>query len=420
MATLTAFADESDGWLNSYSTDYATARAGTGSFGGPFATGHNVGQVPAGGGDPYNVYEAFLSFNTSSILDTSTVTAATLSVWGAPDASVTDFTMEARLHDWGTAVETGDYVAGDSLSGKTLLATYSITSWPLSQYNDLTSQGAFASNVSKTGSTRLLLCSNRTTNNNTPTSNEYVGFAAAETAGTSNDPKLVVTYTEQFSQAVTATATSAVDLVRALGYGKILEAISTGVASAGTLFGKILSVQAGSTVAFVRHVGLALAVASGSAAVFNRLITKTLSATALAVATHIVSRFIKQTLTYLQFGPRMSTMPGGVRITITGPDELQFKRGTAIKLHSEFTDKNGTLYDPDAGTIKAQIRKPDATVYTGWNFSDNKTLTKISTGIYEIDFQTSTSDTVGVYKAEVKGTSGTIVAMDDIEFRVKS
>lgn len=91
-----------------------------------------------------------------------------------------------------------------------------------------------------------------------------------------------------------------------------------------------------------------------------------------------------------------------------------------IQFEATFTDGDGTLYDPDNNTVKIQIRKPDATVVTGFAFSDNKYLTKISTGVYRYDYQTAVTDTTGIWTAEVQGSSGSNVSMDDLKFMLKS
>lgn len=183
-----------------------------------------------------------------------------------------------------------------------------------------------------------------------------------------------------------------------------------------------VSVVVTPTITYTRTISKTFSLNTSPTLSYQRTISKTFTVNiSPAVSfTKALTRFLKQQLSYLFNFVRITAPGPRVLITATGPDELQFKRGTVIKFHAEFTDKDGTLYDPDTGTVEIQIRKPDGTVYTGWNFSDNKTLTKISTGIYEIDFQTSTSDTVGVYKAEVAGVSGANTSMDDLQFMVKA
>ena len=180
MSTLVVYSDTTDGFI--YCIDgvaddgeeggangtYAAARAGTGSqFGADAASIYAVvGQAKVVAYfTEYQVQEAFLAFNTSSIPDGDTVSAAVLNLTSQQDQSATDFTLEARLYDWGASLTTADWVT--SLSSQTLLAHRDTASgWTATTAYDLTDD-AFAANVSKTGSTRLLLCSDYTTANET-------------------------------------------------------------------------------------------------------------------------------------------------------------------------------------------------------------------------------------------------------------
>lgn len=182
----TIYSDTADGEISSYSdpANYSTSRAGSNltatTGGGSITVGQEV--------NDYAIYEAFVSFNTSSVVGSPSV--ATLSLRGVGNSSDTDFIVEARAHDWGASLTTADWVAGGSLSALTLLASYNTTGWTTSGYNDFTSESAFLANIGAS-STRILLCSSRLTNNNTPTGLEWVSFYPAEDA--TRDPKLFVT-----------------------------------------------------------------------------------------------------------------------------------------------------------------------------------------------------------------------------------
>ena len=162
-------------------------------------SGISVGQWYSNSGEPDYidtsvVYEAFLGFDTSAIGDTDTISAAVLNVTSNADVSTTDFDLQARLRDWGTTVTTADWVAGASLSGLTLLAHYATSGGftANSAYNFV--DDAMPANTSKTGTTRMLLCSSRTVSGTDPSGDEYVAIKSAETTGTTSDPKLTVTY----------------------------------------------------------------------------------------------------------------------------------------------------------------------------------------------------------------------------------
>jgi len=206
VSTLVVYSDTSDGVIDSadgyddeydgWDGDYAVTRSGTGVVL-EAVTGLIVAVGQLGAASFYWVfwvYEGFLGFDTSSIPDTDTVSAAVLRVTSYADYSTTDFDIQARLRDWGTTVTTADWVAGADLSGLTLLGSYATSGGFTATTGYDLSDTAMAANVSKTGSTRMLLCSSRTTNNNAPTGAEYVNIYSADETGTTRDPKLTVTY----------------------------------------------------------------------------------------------------------------------------------------------------------------------------------------------------------------------------------
>lgn len=190
MATLTVYSDTADGSINSSNATYSTARSG-GTFDVRTAnTSDIVGQYTG-----YNISEIFWGFDTSSIGSSATVSSAALSGYLVADASTTDFTVNARLYDWGATVTSADWIAGASLSGNTLLAHLATTA--LGAGTGVTYDfvdDAFAANVNKTAFTRLVLASSRQEGNNTPTGNEYIQLGMGDQTGTNFDPKLVVTY----------------------------------------------------------------------------------------------------------------------------------------------------------------------------------------------------------------------------------
>lgn len=191
MSTLVVEAESSNRGVTSISSSYATARAG-----GSLNVDSNA-QVATGqaffAGPQYECSETFLRFDTSPLPDDAVIDSVVLSLYGQADDSVTDFIIEARLLDWGTAVETTDWVSGANLGNYTLLASRNTSGgFSTAAYNDLTSESAFVSNVSKTGFTSLFLSSSRHRLNNTPTGLERI--FAWRTPQTGKNPKLTITY----------------------------------------------------------------------------------------------------------------------------------------------------------------------------------------------------------------------------------
>jgi len=188
--TLVLYSSATDGYILSQSAIYGNARSGT-----PVGTNTAGSQIYIGQNfvsNLYNIYEAFVSFDTSAI-GADTIASAVLSLRANFDQSTTDFTIEARLNNWGPTLEAADYVAGEDISSLPLLAHYNtadgFTSGTFYNFVD----DALPININKTGITHLLLCSKRTTDNITPTNAEYVGVFSADQSGTAYDPKLTIT-----------------------------------------------------------------------------------------------------------------------------------------------------------------------------------------------------------------------------------
>lgn len=186
MTTYTIYSGAADGYIFSSGGTYAQNRAGNSLATLDTTNYAYVGQDGSGGGD--SVYEAFLTFDTSTIV--GTVSTATLSVYGIENGTTTDFTCTAAVRDYGATLEDADWVAGDSLSGLTTVATFNTTGYAASYmaFTDV----ALPANVNTAGSTRLILYSSRTSGNNNPTGFEYFGFSTSENTGTTQDPKLVI------------------------------------------------------------------------------------------------------------------------------------------------------------------------------------------------------------------------------------
>lgn len=218
MATLTVFSAASDGQIESANGTYATARSG-----GTLTAAGTGGNIGVGQQEffSYRCYESFMDFDTSSLGSGATISAVVLSLYGQSSNLVSNngWTINARFYDFGTSVTTADWIAGASLSGNTLAATFGpVSGWSTAGYNAFTSAGGMNAGINKTGNTRFVLSSSRHEGNNAPTVGqaEFCNCYTNEDggAGTTRDPKLVVTYTTSLSAALTtATETeTAIDL----------------------------------------------------------------------------------------------------------------------------------------------------------------------------------------------------------------
>lgn len=190
----TVYAGTSDGLVQSYDSAYSTARSGTN------LTADTTSSLSAGqsydGLFYYYATQSFVSFDTSAITDSDTVSAIVLASYLYIDNSTTNFVTQAREHDWGASLTTADWVAGASLSSKTLMASIDSNGIGAAEaYKSFTSEAAFltATNL-KTGTVYLLLCSAEQTNNSAPTDSEELLWYSANEAGTTKDPKLTITH----------------------------------------------------------------------------------------------------------------------------------------------------------------------------------------------------------------------------------
>lgn len=209
MTVTTVFSETNDGQITSSDATYANALAGTGlGFGASTnTTGIRIGQEDIAGESFVDL--GYLSFDTSSISDTDTVSSIVLSVYITTDSSTVDFTLRAREHDWGATLTTADWLVPATLSGKTLLASISTAGISINAYNDLTSQAAFltATNL-KTGTVYTVLGSSRFESSTGPPaggSPEAITISSADVSGTSQDPKLVITHLPPHTGTISAT-----------------------------------------------------------------------------------------------------------------------------------------------------------------------------------------------------------------------
>ncbi len=203
---VTIYADN-DGYVEGSNATYATARTTAATAYEDMAPA--VGQQLSGG--TYKCFESFLSFPLSSLgdygADEYELLSASIFLQVSADGAATDFTINAMKDDWGTSLTTGDWHNGstalteetlwsadsaDAVSGEYLeLAWAPVGVGPVNIRNKLSS-----SPVMPTASEhlRLLLYSDRHKAGTTPSGNEYLSFYSAATAGTTDDPYMLVDY----------------------------------------------------------------------------------------------------------------------------------------------------------------------------------------------------------------------------------
>lgn len=136
------------------------------------------------------IWLGFFAFDTSAIPTEVPVSSAILSLYpyqlGAPT------TFQARLHDWGTSVSTTDWLTPSQLATKTLLGTSAGGEWTTNAYASF-SDIAFAPNVNRVGQTRVVITTQEIVAG-TPAGSSAFQVYSSDYTGTTKDPRLVLGY----------------------------------------------------------------------------------------------------------------------------------------------------------------------------------------------------------------------------------
>lgn len=232
MTTLTVYADASDNFLESLSdVSYAAARSGSGLLTPGTASGASVtiGQTYSATKGWY-CYQGFESFDTSAIPDTATLSNATLDIYGASDFDANSQSYYLTgAKNWGTTVDTGDWVTVANFTQHGWIINAG-SSWTTSGYNTFSAFAGWyetAGVISKTGTSYVVVASQRWYDGNAPVGDEYLDYWSADQTGTTQDPKLTVTYTDDQTLNLTGVPSPRAVGTAALGY----ELPLTGVAS---------------------------------------------------------------------------------------------------------------------------------------------------------------------------------------------
>lgn len=147
-------------------------------------------------------YRAFTLFDTSSLTSAVTVSAATLSLYGngtSTNGLSSNLTVEIGLCSpaSNTAIVAADYATANFTMTRQATGVTQ-ASWNTAAYNDCALDATGISNISKTGVSKFAVLNNYDIDNSAPTwtasAAEYCNWKSADTAGTTTDPKLVVTY----------------------------------------------------------------------------------------------------------------------------------------------------------------------------------------------------------------------------------
>lgn len=202
MTVSTFHSSTADGWIESASTVYATARAGSGMFADTAGAYGLIGQsfyTPT-----YYLDKCFLAFDTSAIPDSDVIESSVLSLYGKVDSTAVNPKLQVAVLDWSAGgLTTADWQDGTELAALTPIAQYDTASgFSIVGYNDFVEiTGGLSAAINKTGITYLVAFTDRLRAGNVPAAVpnhiEYVEVWMGDdgAAGTTRDPKLVVTHT---------------------------------------------------------------------------------------------------------------------------------------------------------------------------------------------------------------------------------
>ena len=197
MTTHVLRVADTDGVIDSNSTSYANARAGTGTKSvNTTAVTDYVGQEYDTVNSNYYVRQYHGEVDCSGLPSGETIDLAEFYWRCASNNSVQDFEMQIREYDWGASLTTADFVAGADRSGDTLWATLDTTIIKSATAAlPFTSTAALKTAVGLRGDLRFYMTTDRIVANtapNTDGSDEMLSVRTGDNTGTANDPVLGV------------------------------------------------------------------------------------------------------------------------------------------------------------------------------------------------------------------------------------
>jgi hypothetical protein len=189
-----------DEWITGYdAADYAVARSTKDERGGVTSNlyiGQNKG---AAGPTLFQVWRAYIAFDTSSIGATSTVTQDNMKLTVLADNSTVDFDVQIAKYDWSAWNGGSDSAKMEVAYDGCLAADADDSIWRntngISQNTQYTSGNLSTAWVSKTGTTYYGLRSSRDVAATEPAGAEHIRVCSANHATESYRPVLTVLYT---------------------------------------------------------------------------------------------------------------------------------------------------------------------------------------------------------------------------------
>lgn len=146
--------------------------------------------------DSYRVTRGFFLFDTSALTSSANISAATFSIAGTGTATADDDVSTIHIVSSTPAANTTLALEDYDQVGSTSFASLAMASWvtTLDTYNGFALNASGLANISKTGVSKFATRNSRDLDNSAPTGTNQATCFLSDVAGTTSDPKLVITY----------------------------------------------------------------------------------------------------------------------------------------------------------------------------------------------------------------------------------
>lgn len=210
---------------------FATLRAGAGTNvdDSGATTEPCAGYGHLAGGNFYRCYRGIFVFDTSSLPDTATVTAATFSLYGFSKVDNIGITPKLGITQGysasSTALAASDYDIGNWSDTRICDTDITYAGYSTSAYNDFAFNATGLAIISKVGVTKVGTRMDSDIDNSSPggallADSNFIPYYADQT-GTGNDPMLVVTYVTTSIKTINGLVVASVKTVNGLAIASV-------------------------------------------------------------------------------------------------------------------------------------------------------------------------------------------------------
>lgn len=231
MSTLTVYPDASDPGTTSTSGMIAATQTTPWSAVRDATAGASVGVVPtqasfirtAWNGTNYGIKRGFFLFDTSALTSAASISAAVISLAAQGAAGINEDTSTIHVVSSTPASNTTLVVEDFDQVGSTSFGSLAMASWVATDttYNAFALDANGIANISKTGVSKFATRNSRDFDNSAPTGVNDITCYFSGQAGTTTDPKLVITYTVSAIKTFNGVATASVKTVNGVAIASV-------------------------------------------------------------------------------------------------------------------------------------------------------------------------------------------------------